>query len=82
MKIEYDEDSIIFSDHTATTVEAGSSDESVGNATIETEECFETEVETPRFNFTGPKVVPKRHETPVTILTANTIGAVRSRRIF
>ena len=34
MQIEYDDDSFIFSNRTATTAEAGSSDESVGNASI------------------------------------------------
>ena len=82
-QIVYDDDSFVFSQRTDTTVETdSSSDESVGNATIKTEECFEVDVDTPLFNFTGPKVVPSRHETPVSILTANTIGAIRSRRIF
>ena len=38
----------------------------------------------PEFNFLGPKVVkvPKRHETPVTICVASTIGLVKSRRLF
>ena len=83
MQIEYDDDSYTFSNRTATTAEAGSSDESVGDASINTrDDCFKIEVDTPQFNYRGPKVVPKRHETPVTILTSNTIGAVRSRRIF
>ena len=83
MTIEYDEDSFIFSNRTATTAEISSSDQSVGNATIDTnDECFEIESEKLQFNYRGPKVVPRRHETPVTILTANTIGTLKSRRIF
>jgi hypothetical protein len=39
-------------------------------------------VEQPVFNCKGPKVMPTRHETPVTICTAITIGTLRSRRIF
>jgi hypothetical protein len=37
----------------------------------------------PRFNYLGPKVIrPSENEKPVTILTANTIGNMRSRRLF
>ena len=82
IKIVYDDDSYIFSNDTATTVAATFSDSSVGNASIESEECFQNQVEQPVFNFKGPKVMPTRHETPVTICTANTIGTLRSRRIF
>jgi hypothetical protein len=81
-KIMYDDDSYIFSNATATTTVATFSDDSVRNASIATEECFQGEVDQPQFNYCGPKVVPTRHETPVSILTANTIGTLRSRRIF
>jgi hypothetical protein len=82
-KIVYDDTSIFsFSNDTATTVAATYSDASVGNASIASEECFQGEVDQPQFNYRGPKVVPSRHETPVSILTANTIGTLRSRRIF
>eukprot|EP00956_Cyclotella_meneghiniana_P036507 scaffold126502_cov47-Cyclotella_meneghiniana.AAC.4 len=61
------------------------SSESVGNATFntfDTEECYKLETEKPQFNYRGPKVLPSRHETPVTVCTANTIGTLRSRHIF
>eukprot|EP00956_Cyclotella_meneghiniana_P007437 scaffold10122_cov36-Cyclotella_meneghiniana.AAC.3 len=57
------------------------SDESVGNASIASEECFDVE-EKPQFNYRGPKVLPTKNETPVTICTTSTIGMVKSRRLF
>ena len=82
-KIVYDDDSFCFTDNTATTAAATFSDEdSAGNASFISFECFQGEDETPQFNYCGPKVLPTRHETPVTICTANTIGTLRSRRIF
>jgi hypothetical protein len=53
------------------------SDVSVGNASIASEECFQGEEEKPQYNYKGPKVMPTR-ETPVTILTANTIGTLHT----
>jgi hypothetical protein len=85
IKIIYDDDSYLFSDGTATTAAVTFSDNSVGNASIEsfdTMECYQGEADQPLFNYKGPKVMPTRHETPVTICTANTIGTLRSRRIF
>lgn len=60
------------------------SNASAGNVTTFSDEYFELEVEEPQFNYVGSKIVkvPSRHETPVTICIANTIGAVKSRRIF
>ena len=82
-KLVYDDDSFVFTDITATTVAATFSDEdSAGNASLDSFECFQGEDETPQFNYRGPKVLPTRHETPVSICTANTIGTLRSRRIF
>ena len=53
---------------------------SAGNATfIPNHECFELEVEEPRYNYHGPKTVLPKRECPVTICTADTIGAVKSR---
>jgi hypothetical protein len=57
-KIMYDDDSYIFSNATATTTAATFSDDSVGNASIATEECFQAEVDQPQFNYRGPKVMP------------------------
>eukprot|EP00956_Cyclotella_meneghiniana_P015631 scaffold24043_cov57-Cyclotella_meneghiniana.AAC.1 len=78
---KFDADSIEFSNPTATTDELSCSDESVGNASIASEECFDVE-EKPQFNYRGPKVLPTKNETPVTICTTNTIGMVKSRRLF
>ena len=78
-KIVYDDDSFCFTDNTATTAAATFSDEdSAGNASFISFECFQGEDETPQFNYRGPKVLPTRHETPVSICTANTIGTLRS----
>ena len=42
------------------------------------DECFNVE-----FNYLGPKIIrPRANESPITILTANTIGCARSRRLF
>ena len=79
--LEFDADSIEFSNPTATTDELSCSDESVGNASIASEECFDVE-DKPQFNYRGPKVLPTKNETPVTICTTNTIGMVKSRRLF
>ena len=40
------------------------------------------EVEEPRYNYHGPKIVLPKHECPVTICTADTIGTVKSRRLL
>ena len=77
--LNYDDDS---SCQPPTLVEADSTDSSVssaGNATLATYESFETEVEEPRYNYHGPKIVFPKHECPVNICTAETIGAVKSR---
>ncbi len=56
---------------------------SAGNANPFTNhECFELEFEEPRYNYHGPKIVVPRRECPVTICTADTIGAVKSRRLL
>jgi hypothetical protein len=82
IQITYDDDSFAFSNCTATTANITYSDASVKIASIALEECFRGEEEKPQYNYKGPKVMPTRHETPVTILTANAIGTLRSGRIF
>jgi hypothetical protein len=52
---------------------------SAENATIAFEyHCYEIEVDAPRFNYHGPKIKIPKQELPVTICTADTIGAIRS----
>ena len=43
---------------------------------------FELEFEEPRYNYHGPKIIMPHRECPVTICTADTIGAVKSRRLL
>jgi hypothetical protein len=49
IKIVYNDDSYIFSNDTATTFAATFSDSSVGNTSIDSEECFQNKVEQPVF---------------------------------
>jgi hypothetical protein len=52
---------------------------SAGNATITFEyHCYEIEADTPRFNYHEPKIKIPKQESPITICTADTIGAIRS----
>ena len=44
--------------------------------------CFNIDSNGPCYNYHGPKVVIPKQESPITICTANTIGNVRSRRLF
>ncbi len=56
---------------------------SAGNATIAFEyHCYEIEADAPRFNCHGPKIKIPKQELPVTICTADTIGTIRSPRLF
>jgi hypothetical protein len=59
------------------------SDSSAGNASTAFEyECYEIEDETPRFNNHGPKIKILKQESLVTICTTDTIGTIRSQRLF
>ena len=55
---------------------------SAGNADFSRYDCFDLEFDEPRYNYHGPKIIVPRHECPVTICTADTIGAVKSRRLL
>jgi hypothetical protein len=56
---------------------------SAGNGTIAFEyHGYEIEADTPRFNYHGPKIKIPKQELPITICTTNTIGTIRSRRLF
>jgi hypothetical protein len=81
--LKYDDDS---SCQPPGLVEADSINSSIfsaGNASFSiTHECFEMEVEEPRYNYHGPKIVLPKHECPVTICSADTIGTVKSRQLL
>ncbi len=56
---------------------------SAGNATIAFEyHCYEIEADASWFNYHGPKIKIPKQELPVTICTADTIGTIRSQRLF
>ena len=56
---------------------------SAGNATIAFEyHCYEIEADAPWFNYHGPKIKIPKQESPITIYTADTIGTIRSWRLF
>eukprot|EP00804_Cyclotella_cryptica_P013619 CCRYP_012964-RA/>CCRYP_012964-RA protein AED:0.29 eAED:0.29 QI:0/-1/0/1/-1/1/1/0/528 len=56
---------------------------SAGNAnSFPNHECFELEFKEPRYNYHWPMIIVPRRECPVTICTADTIGAVKSRRLL
>ncbi len=59
------------------------SNSSAGNASTAFEyECHEIEGATPWFNYHGPKIKIPEQESPVTICTTDTIGTMRSWRLF
>ena len=63
------------------TASCASSDSSAGDATLDTLEVFQIDAEDITFNYRGPKVLPK-NECHATICNANTIGALRSRKLL
>jgi len=56
-------------------------DGSEGNASIASLEVYEVFDDDIEYCFYGPKIIPK-NETPESICTVNTIGAIRSRQLF
>ena len=82
--LNYDDDSSIIPPSLEEVDDSSTDDSfSAGNAnTFPNHECFELEFEEPRYNYHGPKIIMPRHECPVTICTADTIGAVKSRRLL
>jgi hypothetical protein len=84
---DYDKDTMILVEElTLDTSEvslSGNTISSVGKATIAFEyHCYEIEADAPRFNYHGPKIEIPKQDSPVTICTADTIGTIRSRRLF
>jgi hypothetical protein len=57
------------------------SDEEVSTGNAFSLNIFAADLDEMEFNYHNLKVIPQ-HETPVAICTANTIGAVLSRRLF
>jgi hypothetical protein len=56
---------------------------SAGNATIAFEyHCYEIEADAPQFHYHGPKIKIPKQELPITICAADTIGTIRSQRLF
>ena len=50
---------------------------SAGNAdSFSHYDCFDLEFDEPRYNYHGPKIIVPRHECPVTVCTADTIGCL------
>ncbi len=83
---EYDEDTLsLVVDPTHSTSDiliSNNSDSSTGNASTFKYECYEVKDDTPWFNYHGPKIKIPKQESPVMICTADTIGNVRSQRLF
>ncbi len=80
--IDYDDNSVsLIYSSTSITADCTLSDDdvSIGNAFLLTH--YAADLDKIEINYHGPKVIPW-HETPVTICTANTIGAVCSRCLF
>jgi hypothetical protein len=81
---DYEEDTMsLVEELTLDTLEVLLSDNTAGNATIAFEyHCYEIEADVPRFNYHGPKIKISKQESPITICTADTIGTIRSQRLF
>jgi hypothetical protein len=84
---DYDKDTMsLVEELTLDTLEVLLSDNTIssaGNTTIAFEyHCYELEAEAPQFNYHGPKVKIPKQESSVTICTADTIGTIRSQRLF
>ncbi len=71
---------------TLTTLEvslSNDSNSSAGNAPIAFEYyCYDIEADAPQLNFHGPNIMIPKQESPVTICTADTVGTIRSQRLF
>ncbi len=85
--LDYDEDAVsLVEEPTLSTLEVSLSnnfDLSAGNASTAFEyECYEIEAEAPQFNYHRPKIKIPQQESPATICTADTIGAIRIEDSF
>jgi hypothetical protein len=83
---EYDEDTVsLVVDPTLSTLDisiSNNSNSSAGNASAFEYECYKVENDTPQFNYHGPKIKIPKQESAMTICTADTIGTIRSQRLF
>jgi hypothetical protein len=83
---EYDEDTVsLVIDSTLSTSDISISDNSnssAGNALAFEYECYKVKESTPQFNYHGPKIKISKQESPMIICTADTIGTIRSWRLF
>ncbi len=83
---EYDEDTVnLVVDPTLSTLDisiSNNSNSSAGNAWAFEYECYEVKDDIPQFNYHGPKIKIPKQESPVTICTPDTIGTIRSWRLF
>jgi hypothetical protein len=84
---DYNEDTMCLAEElTLDTLEVSLSNNTIssaGNATIAFEyNCYEIKAGAPSFNYHGPKIKIQKQESPVTICTADTIGTIRSQRLF
>ncbi len=83
---EYDEDTVsLVVDPTLSTLDIPISDNSnpsTGNASAFEYECYEVKDDTPQFNYHGSKIKIPKQESPMTICTTDTIGTIRSQRLF
>jgi hypothetical protein len=83
---EYDEDTVsLVIDPTLSTLDisiSGNSNPSARNASAFEYECYKVEDKTPQFNYHRPKIKIPKQESPMTICTADTIGTIRSQRLF
>ncbi len=83
---EYDEDTVsLVVDPTLSTSDisiSNNSNSSAGNASAFEYECNEVKDDTPQFNYHGPKINIPKQEPPMTICITDTIGTIRSQRLF
>ncbi len=84
---DYDEDTVsLMEEPTLATSEvslSNNSNSSAGNASIALKcDCYEIDADAPRFNYHGPKIKIPKQELSVTICTTDTIGTIRSQRLF
>ncbi len=85
--LDYDEDTMsLVEEPTLSTSDislSDNSDFSAGNASTAFEyKCYEIEADAPQFNYHGPKIEIPKQESPVTVCTTDTIGTIRSQRLF
>ncbi len=83
---EYDEDTVsLVVEQTPSTLDISISDNSnssAGNALAFEYECYEVNDDTPQFNYHRLKIKIPKQVSPVTICTTDTIGTIRSQRLF